>query len=211
MRINSKDTLAGQPILKIREMLRRRPWRLYVEFAVDFLNTDKDTAQKILEELEKQGYLMPEQNEEGWMNTSKGYALMQAKASKPILRTTAEKKLREILVRIEQVNQDPYYLYKIKKAAIFGSYLTDAEFLGDLDIAIELVSVEDDLQKRIQLETARINQTDRVFHNTVERAFWPQEEVYRLLKGRSRTISLHSLNDPFFKETEVHCETVFER
>lgn len=40
-------------------------------------------------------------------------ALALASAAKPILRTTAEKKINEFLERVRDVNRNEYYKYKI--------------------------------------------------------------------------------------------------
>jgi hypothetical protein len=41
------------------------------------------------------------------------------------------------------------------------------------------------------------------FGNFVEALFWPQHEVQRFLKGRSRGLSLHSPDDGILKQTKT--------
>src|SRR6266536_1818976 len=102
MRINSKDKIGGQPILKVRKMLRiRDPWT--VEFVAWFLRLSKPRAKRFMEGLETEGYLqtgpVPGKT---WSITLKGSTLACATAAAPILRATAEKQLVEFLKRVEE-------------------------------------------------------------------------------------------------------------
>lgn len=54
-------------------------------------------------------------------------------------RSEAERLLQRIISRAAEVNQDPVrYPYAVRRLVVFGSFLTDKEMLGDLDIAVEL-------------------------------------------------------------------------
>jgi predicted nucleotidyltransferase len=53
-------------------------------------------------------------------------------------RSKADELLAMLLARVEKVNRDPQYLFGVSKLAVFGSYLTAKEKLGDLDIAVEI-------------------------------------------------------------------------
>jgi hypothetical protein len=137
MRINSKDQIGGQPILKVRKLLRvRDAWT--VGFAAWFLHMSKPRAKRFMQALEKDGYVQPDQLRNGdpcWSITQKGSTLACATAARPLLRRTAEKQLAEFLKRVEEVRDNPWFLYKVAKAYVFGSYLSDADTLGDIDIA----------------------------------------------------------------------------
>jgi predicted nucleotidyltransferase len=72
---------------------------------------------------------------------------------------------------------------------VFGSYLDPKrERLGDLDVAIKLRRCSDDEEVQKTVEESRRN--GRRFANVLEWAFWPQSEVYRFLKARSRVLSV---------------------
>lgn len=70
--------------------------------------------------------------------TSRGHAFANASAAKPVLRRTAESALRQFMGRLHIVNASSEYVYRVRSAVLFGSMLSDAERLGDVDIAIEL-------------------------------------------------------------------------
>lgn len=40
--------------------------------------------------------------------------------------------------RVEKINANDDYLHKVSKVMIFGSYLGTKEYLGDLDVAVQL-------------------------------------------------------------------------
>ena len=68
-----------------------------------------------------------------------GSTLAQASAAQPLQRGTAQRKLAAFLARVRRVNEDDYYLYRVKKVLVFGSYLSAAARINDIDVAIELV------------------------------------------------------------------------
>jgi predicted nucleotidyltransferase len=198
MRINSKDKLGGQPILDARQMLRKRDYWT-VPLAAWFLRVSKPRAKRFMQALEAEGYVQPGQPPDGepcWFITQKGSTLACATAARPLLRATAEKQLAEFLKRVEEVRDNPWFLYRVAKAYVFGSYLSDADTLGDIDIAVELVPKEKDPEEQKSREWEKLvevmDQGKEL--NIVEQRFWSRLEVERHLKFRSR-ISLHPLDD----------------
>ena len=55
-----------------------------------------------------------------------------------VTRETADRLLDNLLTRAKEIDADPQYLYGISRLAVFGSYLTAKDKLGDIDIAVEL-------------------------------------------------------------------------
>jgi predicted nucleotidyltransferase len=211
MRIDPKGTIAGQPALKIRELLKYGmngfPWG--TALVSKKLNVSDAEANRIIEDLYKQGYVESYNGHPGrqsWKNTTKGNALSLASAAKPVKRTTAEKILNEFITRVQRVNEEPYYLYKVAKVAVFGSYLTDREYINDIDLAVDLQSKFVSQVEREKKEQERIleaEQSGRAFHNFLDMLIWPQREVLLFLKSRSRTISLHEINEPVLQHTKT--------
>ena len=57
----------------------------------------------------------------------------------PINREKADRIMQEFLKRVEEVNRDDSYPYRVSKLVLFGSYLNPEQMdLGDIDIAFEL-------------------------------------------------------------------------
>ena len=59
------------------------------------------------------------------------------KKKKIYSRKTAKMVLKNIKKRIQEVNQNDEFIYKVNKAVLFGSYINSTkEKIGDLDIAL---------------------------------------------------------------------------
>src|SRR5207245_2421833 len=135
----------------------------------------------------------------------------QASAAQPLRRDTAERKVAEFLARVRRINEDDHYLYRVKKVLVFGSYLTAAERMNDIDVAIELIHRWRDLDKQRALHDARVREAvrnGRRFGNISEEVSWPEKEVLLALKARSRAISLHRTDDAILERAGR--KTVFE-
>lgn len=212
MRINSKDKFLGQSILKLRELLKYTGGRSWEDKAIrrvikNILEVDDSVAEIILSGLSSEGYI--EKTNIGdrnvWVNTIKGNSLSMASAAKPISRKTANKIYNEFLERVKQVNENEYYLFRIKKVVVFGSFLESEEQLGDIDIAVEIVPKEEDKEKHFKLTRERAREASnqgRRFGNYVEELFWAREEVKRFLKSRARSISLHETDDKILEQVD---------
>jgi hypothetical protein len=56
--------------------------------------------------------------------------------------------LQQFLARVEQVNNDPYFLGRVTRVVLFGSMLKpEVERLSDVDLAVELASKEEDFDR----------------------------------------------------------------
>jgi predicted nucleotidyltransferase len=164
MQISSNDTLFGVPIMKLRAFFKRYTDNWDVESVIDFFDFEQEQAETLISELAREGYIekgIVFHDELYWRNSIKGNALALASAAKPIRRTTADKKVKEFIERVYEVNENEYYLYKVKKVVLFGSYLSDAERLGDIDLAVEIFPKETDTDKFHKLTRARSKEAIR--------------------------------------------------
>jgi len=133
-----------------------------------------------------------------WKTTNRGRQLALATAAKPISRAAAEKKLSEFLERVKVVRDDPRFLYKVTRVAVFGSYLGGGEDLGDIDLAVGLAHKETDRDKQRELNSRHCWEAQargRRFGTKLEMLYWPQTEVRRFLKARSGRFSFHYLEE----------------
>jgi predicted nucleotidyltransferase len=130
-----------------------------------------------------------------WMTTELAQSIAAASAAKPITMATAESAMAELLERIERVNRDQYFLARATRVTVFGSYLRpEVDRLGDVDVAVELEAKEADRQRIRQLNYRRVAEAEEKgqrFSSTLEREGPWLSEVFRFLKGRRRSISLH--------------------
>ena len=201
MNITSDTILAGHSILKIRKLFRESFLSLLViESVASELETSEDEARVALDELTALGYLVcpyPTERSPIYYLTDEGCRLASATATRPIHRATADRVLEQLLERVQQVNTDPYYLYKVREVHIFGSYLSENERLSDVDVAVD-IQPKYDLSEQARLDDERstlAKQKGHRFKNDSEYEIYPKKEVYRVLKNRSRSLSLCELRD----------------
>jgi hypothetical protein len=215
MNIDPKSMIAGQPALKIRSFFRKADsssWN--AGFVAEALSITLKEARSIIQELCRLGYIEQSTqfpNGPWWKTTLQGNALAMASATRPLKRSTAARELSAFLDRVQQINADPYYLYKIRKVLLFGSMLTDAAHVGDVDLAVELVYRIDDIDGRGQAHQERIESAirdGRRFSNKWDQLAWPQHEVILFLKSGSRVLSLHDTDDPILEM--VPTRVIFE-
>ena len=131
-----------------------------------------------------------------------------AKAGKPVTRASADEVLREFVDRVRIVNGRQELAHSVESAVVFGSYLSDAKRLNDLDIAVELKQKRPDDATYESLRQASLDRayaSGRRFRNVVEEVGWPQLEVLYILKNRSRTISLCEWESLFQMEALRYC------
>jgi predicted nucleotidyltransferase len=202
MRLDSHTTIADVPVLRVREFMRFQEdscWR--VSTLASALKVSKGQASQVVRALLRLRYIRLDRTKNGvaWYQRSQaGSTFCLANASRPLTRSTAERKLSEFMQRVQQVNSNQKLAFRIRKVVVFGSYLTGSPRLGDIDIAVDLAPRETDRQKQTAIETARISDArskGRRFRNILAEVYWPRDEVGLFLKSRSRAISLHTTED----------------
>lgn len=193
-------TIVGVPAFELRTLFRERS-HLMPSYVARVLSVSAQRSGEIMIALEEEGFLKKHDGslchslngELVWELTTKGCALRIAKAGAPIKRSTADRLVAEFLVRVNQVNADAGYAYRIGRVVVFGSYLGDRADLGDIDLGVDLVakwpdegSYEDFTQPRI----AAALKAGRRFSSYITELTWPETEIWLLLKNRSRALSL---------------------
>ncbi len=215
MNIDPGEEIAGHPARHIRDGLRKSGDNFYAERFSEQAKIGLAEAHKLLRNLAKLGYVEQKPDRDGdftWGPTLKGGQLINASAMKPIKRASAEKAVAAFLGRCDELDIDPYWLYRVKRVSVFGSYITDKERLGDLDLVVELerknpeTFIED--SKRRSHE-ARMN--GRAFRNIVEELCWSEIEVKQFLRSGSKYLRMHELSDGLFKKKKIAMKVIYPR
>ena len=125
--------------------------------------------------------------------TEKGRRLGIATATPPISREKANQLLDELIHRAKAINANSELIYFVESIKVFGSYLSDKETLGDLDIGIKLGRnyEHDQFHEQNQLRIDQAKTKGRQFSNICDELGWPYREVMLMLKARQRGLSLH--------------------
>ncbi|MFD6106181.1 hypothetical protein ACFWFQ_26350 [Nocardia salmonicida] len=149
----------GNSYLQVRECLRVMGNQLFVDrsWFEQWLAKDLKNPAAVFDILIEQGYLTengttpvsiwnPETRhheefvEPRYHPTSKGHALANASAAKPVHRATAEKALAGFLQRVEQAASDPINMWVVDRVVLFGSMLDPTrQRVSDVDLAVRLV------------------------------------------------------------------------
>ena len=105
------------------------------------------------------------------------------KKKKIYSRKTAKMVLKNIKKRIQEVNQNDEFIYKVNKAVLFGSYINSTkEKIGDLDIALyvelknKVISEEEQNFKRARNSNSYVP--------FILRFIYGKEEVFKYIKNR---------------------------
>lgn len=144
----------------------------------------EEQLQIALESLLKAGYL--EKREDGFVSTLEGRnSLAMARWGKPISRKRADELLEIALSNASRYNSNPAFPYHITELRVFGSYLTDKDPLGDLDIAVAYEirdSRDDHFGWQYKYSPAYLN--------IVQQVFYPREELVRYVSGKKQGLSV---------------------
>jgi predicted nucleotidyltransferase len=207
MRVSPDQIIAGQDARSLRALLRHFLDRDFsVQLVRDRLELGSSEARRLVERLVEEALIEPSEEGDGrWYRAAdKGRSLALASFGQPLKRSTAERKIREFLHRVQIVNGDPYFLYAVSRVVLFGSMLGEADRVGDIDLVVDLESKIENLVQRRTEERARINGailSGRRFSNIVDDISWPQREVFLFLKSRSRGLSFHDSDDSVLEKT----------
>ena len=163
-----------------------------VRWAREVLGCTRTDAEQALRALEEEGWIC--EVGDHLEPSLKGSALAQATAAKPLTRVKASRLVDEVLDRAETINRDSRYAYRVDKLVIFGSYLDPQARPNDVDIAVRLIPRYSS-GRQDEAEQSRRRAHGPGFRNAFVWAAWPKLEIIRLLKSRSRGLSIQELSD----------------
>jgi hypothetical protein len=207
LRIAPNDTIAGIPAVKLRDILRNGAPLVSQSGLAMSLTLDAAESTKLIGLLEGDGYIARTDDGAQWILTIKGAALTMAKATRPFNRSVADHHLVKFLERVDESNASDYWIYWVDEVFLFGSMLADtAAAVGDVDLAVRLTArwSGDELQARLRDREFDARAGGRQFSNVVRGIFWPQEEQWRFLRGRSNVLSLTDANRDRILEVAEH-------
>ncbi len=208
MRIDNNERIAGLPALEVRRLLREiGESHIDVTATAKVLSQSKSKANKVLASLLGGGLLVEDNGR--YTLTVSGRALAAATAAKPLLSKTAERLVTDVLARARLVNEADAFAYCVELVAVFGSVASGKIRPNDVDIACKLVPRYDDEELQIALEELRRETKRGRFANTLERAYWPQMEVLRYLKNRSKSLSIHPIAEAM--KIDPNCRILYRK
>ncbi|MGY4283627.1 hypothetical protein ACVWXO_002847 [Bradyrhizobium sp. LM2.7] len=100
-------------------------------------------ATRVFAALLAEGYLEPndpkvsENRNAKYMTSQKGRQLAAANLTKRFDRAKADKEVADLIARASEINARDELVFFVSKIIAYGSYLTDSDDLGDIDLIIE--------------------------------------------------------------------------
>jgi predicted nucleotidyltransferase len=215
MKLDASQKFGGYPILVIRDLLKwcalSREGVLRQHLVAQRLKITEKEGWLLIFDLHRHDYVQvapPVEGRKGqWFElTTKGRSLALAKAIPPITRARADELVAQLLIRAKHLNTKPAkYMIGVRQLVLFGSYLSaEKDLLNDLDVAVEYKINPTDPQEYLRGATKLVVEAlanGRRFRSYAERQDYPLVVTKRFLRGRTRSISLHSTDDPVLLQT----------
>jgi len=187
VRIGRDQKIAGQPVRKVRDFLVKH------SFGFGPRNVAKHFGTDITADLVIAGLI--ERDKNSYKTTAAGDRLANANLVPPIDRAKAKRIVDEFLQRVDAINASDELLMRVKEVRAFGSFITSASDLSDIDLAIELKRKEMPGELWVALSRARAKATGRRLRDSDE-VWYGEMEVRRMLKNRNPYLSLHNIDEP---------------
>ena len=205
MRITKGEKLNDIPLVKIRDFFRKIRetgfTKIYLGYHFSLKTRETNT---LIKELFRNNYIENViQDESAFFKyrnsefklTEKGHTLCVANASHAINKEKADKIFKEFMQRVDEINTNDYYLCKVNKIILFGSYLnSENTSFGDIDFALELKRKINDYNEYDKIRKNRIlelKQKGKHFNDFMAELNYPEREVMLKLKNKCQYISLH--------------------
>src|SRR5258705_10432260 len=193
MKVDRNEAIAGVRLMKIRDFLRSYRDGFYPGGVAEYFRVEGQREKEIETALLQAGYIAYDEAEKAFTLTELGMQLSNAVFTARISRGRAEELVRNFLERVEAVNLRDELTHRVASVRVFGSYLSDAVDLGDLDLALAL---EPRRPSHVEESLERARKSGKSTRNYIEQLFYGQREVKRLLKERQPHISIHDYDEP---------------
>lgn len=183
-------------MLVIRKFLRQAgnaTWA--VSYVRRFFDIGDDEAKELVAGLARKRYIKKAETVVGgswWEVAAAGKRIAAAGGTKRIRRVAADRMVSSLLQRVDEVNANDYYLYRVCRITGFGSYFEGEPTIDDIDVEIVLEPKEADTEKHrhaLEARAAEERSKARTFATQAEGLGWGELEVLIFLKARSRYLS----------------------
>ena len=208
MRLKSQDLIFGIKAEDMRALLRKSS---FGNFSTDFfrkeLKLEKEKANKILDQMIKEEYFERDKKDKNYLNIkTKANAIRNAKFIKPITKVVAEKYVQELIERAKNINEDEYFIVYVDKIYAFGSYISDSNDCGDIDLVVELKNKQDfSVDELNKINHQRCPPGKGIF----EQLTWASNiEPLRFLKNKNKYLGFHEKQD---SESVATLKLIWER
>jgi predicted nucleotidyltransferase len=187
MQVNKNEIIAGAPATTLRDFLKKAPDDFNVSAVGALLWKPEQRNREYLEELVTLGYLS--KDEHGYHKTDQALRFGKAKFLNQLTRRRADILLNNVICTAAAINNIDELTHYVEELHVFGSYLTDAPNLSDLDIIVCLMPKSEDPREQLARSIERAEASGKQM-GFLDQAAYGENEVLRLLKGPSRHLDL---------------------
>jgi hypothetical protein len=194
MRLDRNGTLAGRPTKEVRDglrRLRRGYWtraeiiRYYPEQHRDDWLREEEPTDDPTDALLAAGLIEPDKERPGQFQvTDQGIRVSCAHLLRPISRAKADAILAAFLDRVAAANANADFCKGVAEVYAYGSYITDADPIGDIDLVVTLCG-KTPWPEHYERWKKRVGYRQGNPANP-----WPEHEVKRFLKARNPHLHL---------------------
>jgi predicted nucleotidyltransferase len=203
LRLDRNATIAGQPIRRVRDLLRRIAGAHWNNLEIaECLGIQIVEVNFVIGEMVERGLLeecdpWPGEATPLYTCGPKGGPprLASARLLRPITRAKADSIIAALLQRVESVNARADLLERVREVRVFGSYLEERDDLGDVDVAVKTERKVLPGKKWVDESLRRADVSGRAFSSFLERITYGHTEIMRLLKAHNPYLSLHPMDD----------------
>lgn len=133
MHVDWEEVIEGLTMLEVRGVTRQLFYPRSPEYIARQTGLNPEQVAKLLIAVAERGWVRKAGPDE-YETTVAGNALAGAKKLKPMTRAKATALLNDVVAAAHAINADADMAYRVSYLGIFGSYLSDAGELNDLDI-----------------------------------------------------------------------------
>jgi predicted nucleotidyltransferase len=192
VKLDPRQQIAGHSAKAIRDLLKRQDY-LTATHVQKTLGISPTEAAETIGGLLAAGYL--EDDSRGFhLVAPPGRQIGNASFAKRMPRSKADLLLRDLLMRAAEINVRTELTHRVAQIDVFGSYLSEAEDLGDLDIAVRLELRVEYARNLVEASLERAEASGRKL-TFLERLGYSEREVLEIIKCRRREISIHDFSD----------------
>jgi hypothetical protein len=167
-------------------------------------------AKRVFAALLADGYLEPNEPEHKsdtakYQASTKGRQLAAANLTKRFNRAKAEAEVADLIERANTINANDELVGYVRKITVFGSYLTDSDDLGDIDLVVEIQPRRHPHTDESRYRAKNSGKSNR--YDFFVGINYGHNEVLKLLRARKARLSF---NVGSTLELETQFKTLFE-
>jgi len=189
MRIDKSQIIGGYSIVELRKFFKKHDEYIDRNRIKRFFEISDKKVNEFINLLLTEEYLetvdKSNRKDELYRTTEKALRLASSSLLKPIKREKADQFLAALLERVDVVKEEDQYLLYVGYLGIFGSYITEQDELGDLDLIVELKRKEKFSGDWLEHTLSQAKNSGKRFGSFFDRLSYSEKKVFDFLKKRS--------------------------